>query len=29
MELLEELESVYGGTGRNEVKPGPDHKARR
>ncbi|MDP7062729.1 MAG: ribosome small subunit-dependent GTPase A [Planctomycetota bacterium] len=29
LELLEELESVYGGTGRNEVKDGPDHKARR
>jgi len=29
LELLEELESVYGGTGRNEEKPGPDYKARR
>ena len=27
--ILEELEEVYGGTGRNEEKEGPDHKARR
>ncbi len=29
LELLEELEGVYGGTGRQEPKSGPDHKARR
>ncbi|MHC4380782.1 MAG: ribosome small subunit-dependent GTPase A [Planctomycetota bacterium] len=29
MELLEELEEAYGGTGRKEKKAGPDHKARR
>lgn len=29
LDLLEELEAVYGGTGRNEVKPGPDYKTRR
>ena len=27
--ILEELEEVYGGTGRNEEKEGPNHKARR
>jgi len=28
-ELLDELEEVYGGTGSNEPKAGPDHKTRR
>lgn len=29
LEILEELEEAYGGTGRKEKKDGPDHKARR
>jgi ribosome biogenesis GTPase len=29
LELLEELEGTYGGTGSNEPKDGPDHKTRR
>jgi len=29
LELLTELEEVYGGTGSNEPKSGPDHKTRR
>jgi hypothetical protein len=29
IEILNELEEAYGGTGSNEKPSGPDHKARR